>query len=54
MFISQADVVYTSSSYGEKFLEVLSKNGADISNLGFTNQREDLSVAVRGTACQLY
>ena len=52
VFVSRADVVYMTSSSRELFLEMLSNNSTDTSSLGFTDEREDLSVAV--SACQSY
>jgi len=52
VFVSRADVVYMTSSSRDFFLEMLSNNSTDTSSLGFTNEREDLSVAV--SACQSY
>jgi hypothetical protein len=52
VFVSRADVVYMTSSSRDFFLEMLSNNSTDTSSLGFSNEREDLSVAV--SACQSY
>lgn len=45
-------VAYMMSSPREFFLEMLSNNSTVTSSLGFTDEREDLSVAV--SACQSY